>query len=116
MERLEITDVAIWFKHVHAKDLLAKLQSLEPEDEILLSVDRVVGRWRRMKTGTDGRPVYAIRPVGPMKAVWNDWYKSRKGDRVDVHAVQLADDFLSATSALMSEWSSEEDENAFHDL
>jgi hypothetical protein len=116
LERLEITDVAIWFKHVHAKDLLTKLQSLEPQEEILLSVDRVVGRWQRMKTGKDGRPVYAIRPVGPMKAVWSDWYKSRKGDRVDVQAVQLADDFLSATAGLMSEWSSEEDERAFHDL
>lgn len=116
MDRLEITDVAIWFKHVHAKDLLAKLQSLEPEDEILLSVDQVIGRWRRMRTGKDGRPVHAIRPVGPMREVWNDWYKSRKGDRVDVHAVTLADDFLSATAGLMSEWSSEEDESAFHDL
>jgi hypothetical protein len=116
MERLEITDVAIWFKHVHAKDLLSRLQALEPEDEILLSVDRVVGRWRRMKTGTDGRPVFAIRPVGPMKDVWNGWYKSRKGDRVDIEAVQLADDFLAATAGLMSEWSSAEDESAFSDL
>lgn len=116
MERLEITDVAIWFKHVHAKDLLSKLQSLAPEDEIVLSVDRVVGRWQRLRTGKDGRPVHAIRPVGPMKAVWNTWYKSRKGQRVDIHAVQLADEFLSATADLMSEWSSEEDESAFRDL
>lgn len=116
MERLPITDVAIWFKHVHDKDLLERLQSLEPEDEILLSVDRVVGRWRRMKTGKDGRPVHAIRPVGPMRDVWNDWYKSRKGDRVAVEAVTLADDFLMATSGLMSEWSSAEDDEAFRDL
>ncbi len=116
MKRLEITDVAIWFKHVHAEDLLAKLQSLAPEGEILLSVDRAVGRWQRMKTGRDGRPTYGIRPVGPMKEVWNGWFKSRKGERVEIHAVQLADEFLTATSGLMSEWSSEEDESAFRDL
>jgi hypothetical protein len=116
MERLEIADVAIWFKHVHAKDLLEKLHSLEPEGEILLSVDQVIGRWCRMKTGKDGRPVHAIRPVGPMRLVWNDWYKSRKGERVEVQAVSLADDFLSATASLMSEWSSDDDESAFHDL
>ncbi len=116
MQKLEITDVAIWFKHVHAADLLAKLESLAPEDEILLSVDRVVGRWQRMKTGKDGRPVHAIRPVGPMKEVWNAWYKSRKGERVEVQSVELADDLLAATSGLMSEWSSDEDESAFRDL
>lgn len=116
MQKLEISDVAIWFKHVHAKDLLAQLESLAPEDEILLSVDRVVGRWKRMKTGKDGRPVHAIRPVGPMKEVWSSWYKSRKGERVQVEPVQLADDLLASTSSLMSEWSSEEDESAFRDL
>lgn len=116
MHKLEITDVAIWFKHVHATDLLARLEKLAPDDEIVLSVDRVVGRWRRMKTGKDGRQVHAIRPVGPMKEVWNAWYKSRKGERVDVEPVQLADDLLASTSGLMSEWSSEEDESAFRDL
>jgi hypothetical protein len=116
MEKLEISDVAIWFKHVHAKDLLDRLEALKPEDEIVLSVDRVVGRWKRMKTGKDGRPVHAIRPVGPMKEVWGKWYRSRKGERVEIEAVVLADDLLAATSSLMSEWSSEEDESAFRDL
>lgn len=116
MQKLAISDVAIWFKHIHAKDLLARLESLAPEDEIVLSVDRVVGRWKRMKTGKDGRPVHAIRPVGPMKDVWSVWYKSRRGEHVDVEPVQLADDLLESTSGLMSEWSSEEDESAFRDL
>jgi hypothetical protein len=116
MDKLEISGVAIWFKHVHAKDLLRRLQALAPEDEIVLSVDRVVGRWQRMRTGKDGRAVYAIRPVGPMKQVWNDWYRSRKGETVEAHAVELADDFLAATAGLMSEWSSEDDESAFRDL
>lgn len=116
MQKLEISDVAIWFKHVHSKDLLARLESLAPEDEIVLSVDRVVGRWKRMKTGKDGRPVHAIRPIGPMKDIWSVWYKSRKGEHVDVEPVQLADDLLASTSRLMSEWSSDDDESAFRDL
>jgi hypothetical protein len=116
MAQVEVSDVAIWFKHVHAKALLARLDAMSPEDEIILAVDSVVGRWRRMKTGKNGQPTPAIRPVGAMKDVWMGWYRSRKGERVDIQAVELADDFLAATASLMSEWSSEEDESAFHDL
>jgi hypothetical protein len=116
MDRIEISDVAIWFKHVHARSLLTRLQALEPEGEITLSVNNIIGRWKRMKTGKDGRFVHAIRPIGPMKQVWQDWYKTRKGERVDVQEVQLADEFLTATVNLMAEWSSAEDESAFCDL
>ena len=116
MPNVEVTDVAIWFKHVHAQKLLSRLNALDPEDEILLSIDHVVGRWQRMKTGKDGRPVQAIKPVGPMKVVWMEWFRTRKGEKVEMQEVQLADDLLAATAGLMSEWSSEEDETAFHDL
>ena len=113
---LEISDVAIWFKHLHTPDLVEKLKSLPPEQEISLETDGVVGRWQRMKTGKDGREVFAIRPVGPMKAIWSNWFKNRKGEIIEIREVAVADDYLAAASTLFSEWASPEDEEAFRDL
>jgi len=116
LAEVEIADVAIWFKHVSQQDVLRRLKALAPEEEITLEADNVVGRWRRMKTGSDGREVAAIRPVGAMKTVWSEWYRTRRGQRIVLRPVVLADDYLAATSGLFSEWSSPEDEEAFRDL
>ena len=113
---LEITDVAIWFKHAQGTDLLKPLEALEPESEIELEADGVKGRWKRMKTGVDGRKVNGIVPVGPMKSIWNEWFKTRKGDRIYLRVVEPADDYLAAASVLFSEWNSPEDDEAFRDL
>ena len=113
---VKISDVAIWFSHIHAPDLVEKLKNLPPEQEVSLETDGVVGRWQRMRTGTDGREVFAIRPVGPMKAIWGDWFRNRKGEIIEVKAAAVADDYLAAASALFSEWASPEDEEAFRDL
>lgn len=114
--QLEITDVAIWFKHALGTDLLEPLEAMEPESEILLEADGVKGRWKRMKTGSDGRKVNGIIPIGPMKGIWNEWFKTRKGDRIYLRVVSPSDDHLAATSALFSEWNSPEDDEAFRDL
>jgi hypothetical protein len=103
-------------KHVHAPNLALKLNALRPEEEVSLEADGVVGRWQRMKTGKDGREVRAIRPVGSMKSVWNEWFKNRKREHIVIREVALADDYLAASSALFSEWASDEDEEAFRDL
>lgn len=113
---LEISGVAIWFKHVHAPSLAKRLYGLQPEEEVTLEADGVVGQWRRMKTGKDGREVVGIRPVGAMKSVWGDWFKNRKGQRIEVREVAIADDYLAASAPLFSEWASPEDEEAFRDL
>ena len=112
----EISDVVIWFKHIGARDLAERLDSLEPDSEILLQVDEVIGPWRRMKTGKDGRVTRGIRPVGPMQSVWRNWYETRKGEIVTVREVVMADDYLKASTPLFSEWASDEDEAAFADL
>lgn len=114
--KIEISDVAVWFKQVHHSELVGRLKALRPEEEISLQIDEVVGRWQRMKTGKDGREVYGIRPVGAMKTVWNEWYKTRKGEDVEIKEVILADDYLAAAAPLFSEWLSDEDEEAFRDL
>ena len=113
---IKIEDVAIWFKHLRSPSLAERLRGLEPEQEITLETDGVIGRWQRMKTGKDGRATQAIRPVGSMKPIWNDWFKTRKGDLIEVREVKMADDYLASASVLFSEWASEEDEEAFRDL
>ena len=111
-----ISDHAIWFKHLPNQTLRNHLASLEPEAEVTLEVDEVQGRWRRMKRGVDGRLPEAVIPIGPMKAVWGKWYRTRKGATVSVRIVNTADDYLAAQTQLFSEWASAEDEAAFHDL
>ncbi len=118
--KIEISDVAVWFKHLHHPELVHRLKALRQQGEISLQIDEVVGRWQRMKTGKDGREVYGIRPVSAMKSVWNEWFKMRKGEDVEIKEVILADDYLAAAAPLFSEWLSDEDEDedeeAFRDL
>ena len=111
-----ISDIAIWFKHLPNQTLRNRLASLEPEAEVTLEVDEVQGRWRRMKRGVDGRLPDAVIPVGPMKEVWGNWFRTRKGTSVTVRIVNTTDDYLAAQTRLFSEWASAEDEAAFHDL
>jgi hypothetical protein len=113
---IRIEDHAIWFKHLPSRDIRDRLSALEPEAEVTVEVDGVTGKWQRMKRGVDGRLTDAIRPVGEMKAVWNDWFRNRKGDKVTLRVLTTADDFLAGLTPVFSEWTSTEDEEAFRDL
>ena len=111
-----IQDHAIWFKHLPGRDLLDRLGDLPPEGEVMVEIDGVTGVWRRMKRGKDGRLPDAIIPTGVMKDVWNDWFRTRRGDVVPVRLLNRTDDYLAATAPLFSEWNSAEDDAAFRDL
>ena len=113
---LEIADVAIWFKHLHAPQLVERLKRLDPDEGISLETDGIVGHWQRMKTGRDGRQVNAIKPVGVMKDIWYDWFTRRKGEHIEVREIAIVDEYLTASSALFIEWASASDEEAFRDL
>jgi hypothetical protein len=113
---LPIEDTAIWIRHVKDVKLRRRLEALQEDDSIHLLADGVVGRWTRMKRGRDGRPTFGIKPQGEMRAIWNKWFRERKGDEIVVQEVQLADDYLQEGSLLFSEWESPEDEEAFRDL
>ena len=115
-QRLKILDVAIWFKHVPSARLRERLKSLRAGDEIALETDGIVGNWQRMNTGKDGREVDAIKPIGAIKPIWNEWFKARRGDLIPIREAVIADEHLAAVSALFSEWSSPEDEENFRDL
>lgn len=114
--RIRIEDHAIWFKHLPSREMLERLSALEPEAEVTVEIDGITGNWRRMKRGVDGRPTDGIRPVGEMKAIWNDWFRNRKGDKVSLRVLTTADDYLAASAPLFSEWNSPEDDEAFRDL
>jgi hypothetical protein len=114
--RIHIQDHAIWFKHLPGREVQERLAQLPPEGEVSLEVDGVSGRWRRMKRGKDGRLPDAVIPVGHMKSVWNDWFRTRRGDTVTFRVLTTADDWLAKVTPLFSEWNSAEDEEAFRDL
>ena len=42
--QLEISDVVIWFPHVHAPSLAKRLKALKPEEEVILEADSVIGK------------------------------------------------------------------------
>ncbi len=116
MASVEISDVAIWIKHIDQRDLQIRLRSLREDETIDLETDGVVGRWIKMKTGSDGRETDGLRPEGSMRQIWHEWFKTRRGARVEIKAVRLADDYLPAIASLFPEWASAEDEAAFRDL
>jgi hypothetical protein len=111
-----INDHIIWFRNIPEESLRKSLERLRPEENVYLEAGGVVGRWRRMKPYPDGRATPGIRPDGEMKRIWNEWFRTRRGDTIDLRIVQMADDYLAAQTALFSEWSSPEDEKAFRDL
>jgi len=113
---VRIEDHVLWFKQVLSRDLRERLAKLATDEEIALAAEGVVGKWKRMRPYPDGTATEGIKPVGGMKRIWNGWYAERKGSLLQVSEVTLADDYLSAGSALFSEWLSPEDEEAFRDL
>ncbi len=117
MASVKITDVTIWTKHIEGGDrLVDRISMLPPDGVIELEVGGIVGRWRRMKTGRDGRPTLGIRPIESMKEVWNRTWEQNRGKSVDIREVLTADTYLASVGRLMSEWDSPEDEAAYGNL
>ena len=116
MGYVAITDNSIWAKQIEGgKALKERILSLAPGETIDLEVDRIVGRWEKMRNGRDGRSTPGIKPIGPMKEIWKG-FQSRRGEVVEVREVRTADAYLTALSETLSEWNSPEDEEAFRDL
>ncbi|MCO5162885.1 MAG: hypothetical protein M9939_17255 [Mesorhizobium sp.] len=113
---VRIEDVALWLKHIDEPELQARLARLDEDETIHLETDGVVGRWRRMRQGKNSAPTPALLPDGPMKTIWNEWFRVRKGSKIEIREVTLADEFLASGSLLFSEWYSAADEEAFRDL
>lgn len=116
MATVTITDNSIWLKHIEGDPKLTKrLRELAEEEVIDLEVGGVVGRWQRMRTGKDGRPTPGIKPIEGMQQVWARMLADR-GRVVKIREVKTADSYLAALTPLMSEWDTQEDEEAYRDL
>lgn len=114
---IEITDDVIWAKHLRCSPALySAVTKLGDEETINLSVNGIVGKWAKMRTGSDGRPTFGIKPVGAMATVWKR-LQEKRGEKV---RVTWPDDEEAAWWRLadltFEEWYSAEDEEAFGDL
>ena len=92
MAQVEISDYAMWIKHIHGNDALrAQLDRLQPGTTIALRVDGSPGIWRKMEAYRgSGRTTPGLRPIGPAKAHWGSLYRRYKptgGRLVDIEVV-----------------------------
>jgi hypothetical protein len=117
MGYVKIGDDLLWSKSIEGdNDLRDRINNLPAEASIDLEIDGIVGHWQKAKTGKDGRPTSAVKPVGPMREVWKR-FQARRGEVVRIRETRTADSYLAAVSGLLAdEWTSTEDEEAFRDL
>ena len=116
MAYVEISDDTIWAKQIEGgKALKERILALAPGEIIELEVDGIVGSWEKMRNGRDGRVTTGIKPIGPMKEIWQR-LQARRGKVVEVRQVRTADAYLAALNETMTEWDLPEDEEAFRDL
>jgi hypothetical protein len=72
MSMVEVRDHALWIKHIHGNETLRrKLEAMEPGTLISLEIDGARGTWKKMDTGTDGRPTPGIKPLGAARKQWS---------------------------------------------
>jgi hypothetical protein len=115
--QIRISDNNIWAKHIEDDAALQeRILDLAPGAVIDLEVAGIAGQWAKANTGRDGRPTQAIKPVGAMKEVWKDLFRTKRGAFVTIRQTQLSDSYLAALRGTLSEWDSPEDEEAFRDL
>ena len=116
MGYLKIGDDLLWAKQIEGdRELRDRIVSLPAGTMIDLEVDGIVGPWEKAKTGKDGRPTAAVKPIGPMRVIWKR-FQARRGEIVKVRETRTADSYLKAVSETMTEWNSPADEEAFRDL
>jgi hypothetical protein len=116
MGYVKIRDDLLWAKQIEGdNELRDRLINLPPGATIDLEVDGIVGSWEKARTGKDGRPTAAVKPVGPMREIWKH-FQARRGEIVRVNETRTADSYLKALSETLSEWNSPEDDEAFRDL
>ncbi len=109
-------DDVIWLKNVNAdSNTIALLRQLPASTRLKLDIEGHRGDWERMANGKDGRPTLGLRPIGSTLDFWKAM-KARRGDHLEFKIVDPRDTYLSDIQKSLSEWESEEDEKAFHDL
>jgi hypothetical protein len=119
MGQVQITDNALWVKHVEDGEAIAtRILDLKDNDPIVLNVDGKPVLFRKMRTGKDGRAVSGVRPDETFKAYWNDLLQKQRGKRLPIALADLppSDPYLASIASLLSEWDSPADNAAYNDL
>lgn len=90
MASTTVSDFVIWTKHIHGDEaLVSRLIALRAGETVDLRIGGVIGTWRKMDDGKDGRPTPGLRPLGGAKDHWSRLYESRRGDVVGLELVPL---------------------------
>lgn len=116
MGYVKISDDMLWITQIEGDpELKERILKLPPGAAIDLEVDGVVGHWEKARTGKDGRPTAAVKPIGPMREIWKR-FQARRGEIVPVRETRSADSYLKALAGTLSEWETPEDQEAFRAL
>ena len=116
MGYVRINDDMLWITQIEGDpELKERMGNLAPGASIDLEIDGIVGHWEKARTGKDGRPTAAVKPVGPMRDIWKR-FQARRGEIVAIRETRSADSYLRALTGTLDEWTSPEDEEAFRAL
>jgi hypothetical protein len=95
--RIEVRDWSIWTKHVSGDAALAARLEALPEDSLVtLIVGGKRGQWVKKKDSKTGATTPGLKPIGPMRDIWFDWYKTRRGELLEI----IWDDAVDGGAAL----------------
>lgn len=86
--RVQVSDWSLWIKHVAGNPDLARwLDALPAGEVVTLRIGGHEGVWEKKADGKDGRPTPGLKPLGEMKDVWFEWFKSDRGSLREIEAV-----------------------------
>lgn len=116
MATTRINDDAIWLKNIEGNPgLQDRIRAMRPGDVLDLEIDGVVGKWERMRDGSDGRPTLGIKPIAEMREVWAR-LRTQRGRIARIREVVTADSYLAGLRPMLGEWDTPEDDEAYRDL
>lgn len=109
-------DDSIWFKHIEGHpDTIGLLHQLKAGSQIKIEIEGVCGVWEKMKNQPDGSSTPGLKPIGQTREFWKTM-KPLRGKRFEFKIINPRDTYLADVQKTLSEWESEEDEEAFNDL
>jgi hypothetical protein len=115
-----IRDNALWAKHIEGDARMAERILALPQDApVTLLIEGAPVRFRKMRDGSDGRPTPGLRPADPEAKHFWDAMQERRGERITVSldaGREQDDPMLASLTALLSEWESPEDAEAYDGL
>jgi hypothetical protein len=115
---MTIRDNALWAKHIEGDPrLVLRILTLPQDAALTLRIEGTPVRFRKMRDGSDGRPTPGLRPADPAAKRFWDAMQDRRGETVRVALDEAREDpQLASLTALLAEWDSPEDAEAYDRL